>query len=905
MRLPLFGLVLLAILPAFAVVLSFGISERRSEAARAKQEALDFAHLAAHDQQHVVNSTRELLILLSGQDEVWPTSGHECSGYVAGVMPAYPSVANLGAATLDGNIYCSAVPLTAPVNITDRGYFQRALSSGDFSVGEFQVGRITGRVAINMGYPIHDESGALHGVVYAALSLDWLGQLAAGAGLPLGSSVTVIDSLGTVLARFPEEEGWVGQEVPEAPLYMAITQGQGEGVFEAVGLDGEHRLFGYTSLVADRPGAVYVSVGIPAAQAYARLDSAITRAGLALGGLFLLGLVATWAGSEFFIMRRTRTLVEVARKLAAGDLSARTGITHAGDELGEVTAALDTLAETNQNRLEERDRALAQLSTVVRALRTLGESNQALVRAENESDLLQNVCQVIVTSGGYIAAWVAFAEQDEARTIRPMAHAGLIGEDLDSLPLSWGEGPQGENPVGLAIRSGRPQVFQDLGAAPFHDAWTRTTLDRGCASVLVLPLGSAPGEVLGVLAIYAGEQGGFAVEEEVLLLEQMARDLAYGIGALRTRRARESIESQLERQLDRLQSLRAIDNAIVSSLDLKVTLAVLLDQATTQLHAEAADVLLLDPHSLRLEHFASRGFRTRALEHTKLRLGEGQAGRAAATRVPVRIDDLRVSPGTLARAPLLAEEGFVGYYALPLIAKGEVKGVIEIFGRKPFVIDREWEEFLATLAGQAAVAIDSSRLFDGLQRSNADLTLAYDATIEGWSRALDLRDKETEGHTQRVAQMTEQMAREMGFSETALLHIRRGALLHDIGKMGVPDTVLLKPGALTEAEWEVMRQHPVYAYELLSPIAYLAPAIDIPYAHHEKWDGSGYPRGLVGEAIPLAARVFAVIDVWDALRSDRPYRAAWPAAKALEHIRAGAGSHFDPKVVEVFLRMRW
>ena len=209
------------------------------------------------------------------------------------------------------------------------------------------------------------------------------------------------------------------------------------------------------------------------------------------------------------------------------------------------------------------------------------------------------------------------------------------------------------------------------------------------------------------------------------------------------------------------------------------------------------------------------------------------------------------------------------------------------------------------MAGQAAVAIDSARLFDGLQRSNADLVLAYDATIEGWSRALDLRDKETEGHTQRVAQMAEQLAREMGFSETLLMHIHRGALLHDIGKMGVPDTVLLKPGSLTDEEWVVMRQHPVHAFDLLSPIAYLSPAIDIPYAHHEKWDGSGYPRGLAGEAIPLAARIFAVIDVWDALRSDRPYRAAWPQAKALAHIKEGAGSHFDPKVVEVFLRMKW
>ncbi|MCX6025549.1 MAG: GAF domain-containing protein, partial [Chloroflexi bacterium] len=752
---------------------------------------------------------------------------------------------------------------------------------------------------------IRDETGVVSGVVYASLSLDWLGSLAASAGLTSGSSVTVIDSRGTVLALFPEEEGWVGQEVPEAPLYQAITQGQGEGTFDAAGLDGERRLFGYTSLLADRPGAVYVSVGIPAAQAYARVDSALARVGLALGAVLMLGLVATWAGSEYFIMRRTRALVEVARKLVAGNLGARTGLRPAADELGEVTAALDTLAETNQRRLEERDRALAQLSTVVRALRTLGESNQALVRAETESDLLQNVCQVIVSSGGYHAAWVGFAEQDEARTIRPMAHAGILDEHLNSLQLSWGEGPLGQNPVGQAIRSARTQAIDDLSADPFHDAWSKATLDRGCTSALLLALGSAPGEAFGVLAICASEVGAFAIEEEVLLLEQMARDLAYGIGALRTRRAREAVEGQLERQLERLHSLRAIDNAIVSSLDLRVTLAVLLDQATTQLKADAADVLLLDPHSLRLEHFASRGFRTRALEHTRLRLGEGQAGRAAATRMPVRIDDLHASPGTLALAPLLADEGFVAYYAFPLMAKGEVKGVIEVFGRKPFAIDREWEEFLATLTGQAAVAIDSARLFDGLQRSNADLTLAYDATIEGWSRALDLRDKETEGHTQRVAQMTEQLGREMGFSETLLMHVHRGSLLHDIGKMGVPDTVLLKPGPLTEEEWEVMRRHPEYAYELLSPIAYLAPAIDIPYCHHEKWDGSGYPRGLVGEAIPLAARVFAVIDVWDALRSDRPYRAAWPQAKALEHIRAGAGSHFDPKVVEVFLRMRW
>jgi len=188
-----------------------------------------------------------------------------------------------------------------------------------------------------------------------------------------------------------------------------------------------------------------------------------------------------------------------------------------------------------------------------------------------------------------------------------------------------------------------------------------------------------------------------------------------------------------------------------------------------------------------------------------------------------------------------------------------------------------------------------------LQRLNVELALAYDTTLEGWSRALDLRDKETEGHSRRVTEMTVGLARAMGMSEGELVHVRRGALLHDIGKMGIPDSILLKPALLTEEQTEIMRRHPVYAYELLSPIDYLRPALDIPYCHHEQWDGTGYPRGLQGEQIPLAARIFAVVDVWDALRSHRPYRLGWPEDRAREHIRSLAGTHFDPKVVEVFL----
>jgi PAS domain S-box-containing protein/putative nucleotidyltransferase with HDIG domain len=188
-----------------------------------------------------------------------------------------------------------------------------------------------------------------------------------------------------------------------------------------------------------------------------------------------------------------------------------------------------------------------------------------------------------------------------------------------------------------------------------------------------------------------------------------------------------------------------------------------------------------------------------------------------------------------------------------------------------------------------------------LHEAHNDLQEAYEKTIEGWVRALDLRDRETEGHTQRVTELTIKMAEKLGFSGEELVHIRRGALLHDMGKMAIPDEILQKPGPLNEAEWGKMRQHPQYAYEMLSPISYLRPALEIPFYHHERWDGSGYPRGLKGEDIPLAARFFSIIDVWDALSSDRPYRKKLPQEEVTRYLREKAGHLFDQRLVEVFL----
>jgi HD-GYP domain-containing protein (c-di-GMP phosphodiesterase class II) len=362
-------------------------------------------------------------------------------------------------------------------------------------------------------------------------------------------------------------------------------------------------------------------------------------------------------------------------------------------------------------------------------------------------------------------------------------------------------------------------------------------------------------------------------------------------------------EEKIKIQLEQLAALRAIDLVITSSVDLNQTLSVILDHVRRHLNIDAASALLLNPHNRRLDFAAGAGFRTSAMQHTHLYIGEGLAGQAVQKCRIVHVPNLKNRKTGLLRSLDFSRENFITYYAIPLITKGQVLGVLEIFHRSPLSADQDWMNFLNTLAGQAAIAIDNAMLFKDLQRTNTELTLAYDKTIDGWSQALDLRDKETENHTRRVTELTLRLAQRMNIPDSELIHIRRGATLHDIGKVSMPDDILFKPGQLTEEEWAVMRRHPLIAAEILKPIAYLAPALPIPRFHHEKWDGSGYPDGLAGEDIPLAARLFAFADVYDALTSDRPYRRAWPKADALEYIHKNSGTHFDPQIAAVFIDM--
>ncbi len=437
------------------------------------------------------------------------------------------------------------------------------------------------------------------------------------------------------------------------------------------------------------------------------------------------------------------------------------------------------------------------------------------------------------------------------------------------------------------------ESHEDIQAVDVKERSVEADSNSPLRSALYIPM-QAEGRVIGILQLQSYSRNRYS-PGDAELMELAANTAASSIQNTR-------LFSQLKRRVDQLSALHAVDTAIGSTTDLRVSLQSVLENITRQLRVDAAAVLLLNSSTLILQYAAGAGFLTSEIMRSSFSIGRGPAGKAALDREMVYIPDVNKLAEGYLNTSLINSERFVTFLAMPLMAKGEVKGVLEIFNRSPLEMNEEWKSFLEMLAGQAALAIDNALLFEGLEKANVELVMAYDATIEGWSQALELRDQETQGHSARVLDQTLRLASIMNLSDKEMQDIRRGVLLHDIGKMGIPDAILHKPGPLTEEEWETMRKHPKYAYDMLAPIVYLRNSLDIPYCHHEKWDGTGYPRHLKGETIPLAARIFSVVDVYDALTSDRPYRKAWSKEKTIEHIVGQSGKHFDPHVVDIFVK---
>jgi putative nucleotidyltransferase with HDIG domain len=365
----------------------------------------------------------------------------------------------------------------------------------------------------------------------------------------------------------------------------------------------------------------------------------------------------------------------------------------------------------------------------------------------------------------------------------------------------------------------------------------------------------------------------------------------------------QSVNDQIKLKQSQLRALMNVGQVMNSSTGLRGVLEEVMDSLIALMRAERGFLMLREPDG-ELAVRIARGIAQINLDEETFKVSRSVVRKVIESNAPVLTTNAQADPRFDAQMSIAMYQ-LRSILCVPLKLKHELIGVLYVDNRAHSGRFTENDlELISAFADQAAVAIDSARMFEDLQESHRELERAYQATLEGWVRALDLRDKETEGHTQRVTILTYRLARLMGVRDEALVHITRGALLHDIGKMAIPDGILIKPGPLTDEERLLMEKHPVYAYEMLSPIDFLVPAIDIPYCHHEKWDGTGYPRGLKRQEIPFAARIFPVIDVWDALTSDRPYRRALPHKEVRQRIQAASGKHFDPLVVEAFMEIK-
>jgi HD-GYP domain-containing protein (c-di-GMP phosphodiesterase class II) len=354
---------------------------------------------------------------------------------------------------------------------------------------------------------------------------------------------------------------------------------------------------------------------------------------------------------------------------------------------------------------------------------------------------------------------------------------------------------------------------------------------------------------------------------------------------------------------ERLAVLLEVSAALGGSLDLATVLQTSIESAVQVLGLETGAIYTLDGERLLLGATTPpMGPRFPAALRSVVRVEHPHIDACLTSRQCIHLEDARTAVLTAAERVAVEARGLRTILYVPLLAHGEILGAC-IVGSTSGVryFPPSHLELARALAVEIGLAVANAQLVDRLQRTNARLEAAYEATITGWAHAQEMRDASTRVHAGRVAELTLALAARVGVPAQELPHIHRGAVLHDIGKMVVPDAILNKPGPLSEAEWAVMREHPRSARKLLAEIEFLAPALAIPECHHERWDGSGYPAGLRGEAIPLAARIFAVADVFDALTSDRPYRPAWPRAEALAFLQREAGRLFDPVVVEALL----
>ncbi len=702
----------------YLIVLSMAIYnayDRRShELAETLQVLESHAHQIAEAENQTVRYIQHLPLLISETNAFNRRPGSEdCHGVLENLVKNDTHMGNLMLVTPNGNVVCSANPIRGKLNVADRQYFKKALSSNELIVGEAITGRVSKRWVLPFALAVRDKSGHVQGVIEASLDLGWIENEFVRGKYPPDARIGLIDGKGTVLARYPDPENLIGRNISNIPFFTTLTSQRGTGTAEVSGYDNVQRVFAFSHFSDTADGPIYLWIGLSKKSVTAAADNQFTRGLLWLVALTAGTFVVAWFGGKRLVVHPINVIAGTANRLSEGDYQARTGMRYTKNELGDLARAVDDMAGALVSKS-----ALLRLN---RSLRVLIACNRVLVHAQTETQLLNDICRVIVENGGYRMAWIGIANDDEERTIKPLAVYGFEDHYLDNAKISWADTPSGQGVTGLAVRTGEAQVNFDFQNDPRLLPWRESAMRRGYRSSSAFPLMSAT-RAWGVLTVYSDKLDAFT-DKEVELLADLAEDITFGIASLKTKN-------------------------------------------------ELADT---------------------------------------------RLDIIR-------------------------------------------------------------------RLMN----------------------AGEYRDSDTGSHIKRMSLYCEAIGRSMDLSPAQCELLLVASPMHDVGKIGIPDHILLKPGKLDPQEFEIIKRHPTIGADILSnPTSdLLRTAHDIALYHHEKWDGSGYPKGISGTDIPLMARIVAVADVYDALTTTRPYKRPWTEEQAHEEIIRLSGSHFDPDVVNAFIGCR-
>jgi PAS domain S-box-containing protein len=661
LRARLLLLVLLAVVPILGLTSYTNLELRRLAAADAKAEALQLARLAASDQQDTMKDTRQLLFALAQFPELARIDPAACSAFFARLLNQYPQYALLGVIAPDGDLFCSALPTAGSVNLAGHDFFQHALQTRDFAIGSYRNDSVSDKATLNLGYPVLDEAGEVQAVVFAALDLTWLNELAAEAQLPEGSTFTAIDRNGTILVRYPDPGIWVGQSVPEAPIVETILSEQGEGTAEAYGVDGIARLFAFTPLSGTpATGDVYVSIGIPSSVAFADTNRLMARNLAALGLVTVLALAAAWVSGNLFILRRVNVLVSATRRLSTGDLSARTGLPYGYGELSHLARSFDDMARSLERRVAERDQAEEALRESQRTLSTLMSNLPGIAyRCQNDWDrTMEFVSQGCLELIGYSPSDLIGHQK--------VSYAQLIHPE-DRKPM-WDE-------VQAALEQGVPfQLTYRVRTVSGEEKW-----------------------------VWEQGRGVVSAEGTLLALEGFISDITERV---LTHQILEHRVADRTRELSALYDVTAVAS---SSLDLEMVLDRSLDRVLAVMETDLGTVHLLDETEGMLNLVASRGIPPGdAAQVVSVPVGNGLVGWVVEQGKPLVVSNITTGPRPLLAIPNGDSRAYLG---VPIQTRGRVSGVLSVVGEVMQQFNAEEVALLDTIADQIGVAVDNARLY--------------------------------------------------------------------------------------------------------------------------------------------------------------------------------------------------